>query len=113
MSAEFLDPPWKAMPDGLLLSVRATPKGGRDSIDGVERLADGRAVLKARVRAAPADGEANAALRHVIAKTAGVAPSTVSLAKGDASRIKIFRLAGDPRTLAAAFERALTKTKTR
>jgi uncharacterized protein len=77
LSAEFLDPPWKAMPDGLLLSVRATPKGGRDSIDGIERLADGRAVLKARVRAAPANGEANAALRQVIAKTAGVAPSTV------------------------------------
>jgi uncharacterized protein len=29
--------------------VRLTPKGGRDAIDGIERLADGRAVLKARV----------------------------------------------------------------
>jgi uncharacterized protein (TIGR00251 family) len=101
------------MHDGLLLSVRATPKGGRDSIDGIERLADGRAVLKARVRAAPADGEANAALTRVIAKAAGVAPSTVSLARGDASRIKTFRLTGDPRALATAFERALSKTKAR
>jgi uncharacterized protein YggU (UPF0235/DUF167 family) len=99
------------MPDGLLLSVRATPKGGRDCIDGIGRLADGRAVLKARVRAAPADGEANAALTRVIAKAAGVAPSTISLARGDSSRIKTFRLAGDPRALAAAFERALSKTK--
>jgi uncharacterized protein YggU (UPF0235/DUF167 family) len=110
LSADFLDPPWKAMPGGLLLAVRATPKGGRDSIDGIERLADGRAVLKARVRAAPADGEANAALTRVIAKAAGVAPSMVSLAQGAASRIKTFRLAGDPRALAAAFERALMKT---
>ncbi len=98
------------MPGGLLLAVRATPKGGRDSIDGIERLADGRAVLKARVRAAPADGEANEALTRVIAKAAGVAPSMVSLAQGAASRIKTFRLAGDPRALAAAFERALMKT---
>ncbi len=98
------------MPGGLLLSVRATPKGGRDSIDGVERLSDGRAVLKARVRAAPADDEANAALTRVIAKAAGVAPSMVSLAQGGASRLKTFRLAGDPRMLAAAFERVLTKT---
>jgi uncharacterized protein len=98
------------MPDGLLVSVRATPKGGCDSIDSIERLADGRAVLKARVRAAPADGEANAALTRVIAKAAGVAPSTVSLARGAASRIKTFLLAGNPRMLAAAFERTLTKT---
>ena len=98
------------MPGGLLLSVRATPKGGRDSLDGVERLSDGRAVLRARVRAVPADGEANAALTRVIAKAAGVAPSTVSLARGAASRLKTFRLVGDPRVLAAAFERTLSKT---
>ncbi|HLL26437.1 MAG TPA: DUF167 family protein [Xanthobacteraceae bacterium] len=97
------------MPGGLLVSVRATPKGGRDAIDGIERLADGRAVLKARVRAVPADGEANAALQRVIAEAAGVAPSTVSLARGAQSRTKTFRLAGDPRLLAAAFERAITK----
>ena len=99
------------MPGGLLLAVRATPKGGRDSIDGIERLADGRAVLKARVRAAPADGEANAALRRLVAEAAGVTPSSVSLARGEASRIKTFRLAGDPRSLAAAFERTLAKAK--
>jgi len=45
-----------------VVSVRLTPKGGRDSIDGVDTLADGTAVLKARVRAAPSEGEANAAL---------------------------------------------------
>ena len=100
------------MPGGLLLAVRATPKGGRDSIDGIERLADGRAVLKARVRAAPADGEANAALTRVIAKAAGVAPSAVSIAQGVGSRIKTFRLAGDPRALAAAFERVLIRART-
>ena len=52
--------------------VRLTPKGGRDAIDGIERLADGSVVLKARVRAAPSEGEANAALMRLIAKAVGV-----------------------------------------
>lgn len=108
MSGVFANPPWKATPAGLLLTVRATPKGGRDGIDGVDHLADGNAVLKARVRAAPADGNANAALIRVIAKAAGVAPSTVSIVRGETARIKVFRLAGNPGALAAAFERALT-----
>jgi len=109
LSAEFFEPPWRALPGGLSLSVRATPKGGRDEIDGIERLTDGRTAVRARVRAAPADGEANSALQHLLAKTAGVAPSAVSLTQGAASRTKTFRLVGDPRLLAAALERALAK----
>ena len=54
--------PWPYQADGLTLAVRLTPKGGRDTIDGIERLADGRGVLKVRVRAAASEGEANAAL---------------------------------------------------
>ena len=58
--------------DGLMLTVRLTPRGGRDAIDGIEQLADGRSVLKVRVRAAASEGEANAALVRLIAKTLGV-----------------------------------------
>ena len=54
-----------------VLDVRLTPRGGRDAIEGVEQLADGRAVLKARVRAAPSEGEANAALCRLIADALG------------------------------------------
>jgi uncharacterized protein YggU (UPF0235/DUF167 family) len=97
----------------LLLTVRATPKGGRDAIDGADRLADGRVVLKVRVRAVAEDGGANAALIRVIAKAACVAPSTVSIVRGASSRIKAFRLSGDPKTLAAAFERALAGVETK
>src|SRR5262249_60006688 len=60
--------PWNAVADGLIVSVRLTPKGGRDSIDGIVTLADGRVVLQARVRAPPREGEANAALLRLIAK---------------------------------------------
>jgi uncharacterized protein YggU (UPF0235/DUF167 family) len=98
--------PWQAATGGLTLSVRATPKGGRDAIDGIESLADGRIVLKIRVRAAPEGGEANKALAGLIAKSAGIARSAVTLVRGASGRIKVFRLAGDPGTLAAALERA-------
>src|SRR5690606_10461317 len=54
--------PWTISPEGLVVAVRLTPRGGRDAIDGVERRADGQWVLKARVRAAATEGEANAAL---------------------------------------------------
>jgi uncharacterized protein YggU (UPF0235/DUF167 family) len=52
---------WSATPAGLALAIRLTPRGGRDGLDGVETLADGRQVLKARVRAAPSEGEVLAA----------------------------------------------------
>jgi uncharacterized protein YggU (UPF0235/DUF167 family) len=67
--------PWTVLADGiLLLTVRLTPRGGRDAIDGVATLDDGRCVLKARVRATPAEGEANDALVRLAARAAGVAP---------------------------------------
>jgi uncharacterized protein (TIGR00251 family) len=87
---------------GITLSVRLTPKGGRDAIDGIERLADGREVLKARVRAAPSEGEANAALIALLAKALKVAPRQVRLAAGATGRLKRVRIEGDARTLAAA-----------
>ena len=33
---------WSVQPDGLIVTVRLTPKGGRDAIDGIETLSDGR-----------------------------------------------------------------------
>jgi uncharacterized protein (TIGR00251 family) len=94
--------PWTAAAGGLLLDVRLTPKGGRDALDGIAPLADGRAVLKARVRAAPHEGAANAALTRLIAKAAGVPASQVTIVGGTTARIKRLRIDGEPRTIAAA-----------
>ena len=93
--------------DGLALNVRLTPKGGRDAIDGIEVLSDGRPVLKARVRAAPSEGEANDALCRLIAKAAGVPPRDVSLATGATSRVKRLTIAGHGPTLIAALEKVV------
>ena len=80
--------PWQVVPGGVALLVRLTPKGGRDAIEGAERLADGRCVVKARVRAAPREGEANDALVRLVAKVAGVPPRDVTLAGGASARVK-------------------------
>jgi uncharacterized protein YggU (UPF0235/DUF167 family) len=84
--------------------VRLTPKGGRDDIEGIEHLADGRSVLRARVRAAPHDGEANGALARLLARTLGVAPREIALVGGATSRIKRLLIRGDARAVAAALE---------
>ena len=107
------NPPWRTLPDGLAVNVRATPKGGRDAIDGIAHLGDAQVAMKVRVRAAPADGEANAALARVIARAAGVPPSAVKLLQGAAGRLKTFRVLGDPVKLTAALERAVAGTTKR
>ena len=97
--------PWIVAGDGLVLTVRLTPKGGRDAIDGVAQMADGQAVLKARVSAAPSEGEANAALVKLMARTLGVAARDVTVVSGAASRIKRLKIAGDGQALADALNR--------
>jgi uncharacterized protein (TIGR00251 family) len=94
--------------DGIALDVRLTPRSARDAIEGVERRADGRVVLKARVRAAPFEGQANHALCRLIAQELGIAPWQVEIAAGEGARIKRLRIAGDPQMLDAAVDR-LTK----
>jgi hypothetical protein len=78
----------------LLLTVRLTPKAWRDAIDGIEQMADGRSVLKARVRAAASDGEANAALVRLVARSLAVAPRQVSLIAGATARLKRLKIEG-------------------
>jgi uncharacterized protein YggU (UPF0235/DUF167 family) len=85
--------------------VRLTPKGGRDSVDGIETLADGSIVLKARVRAAPHEGAANDALCRLLAKAVGVPPRTVEIVGGAASRIKRVKMVGESRALMSALEK--------
>jgi uncharacterized protein YggU (UPF0235/DUF167 family) len=97
--------PWMRSAGGLTLAVRLTPKGGRDAVDGIETLADGRVVLKARVRAAPSDGEANEALCRLLARVLGTPRSAVSVAAGATARIKRVAIAGDGSSLIAVLEK--------
>ena len=80
------------------IAVRLRPGASRDALLG---LRDG--VLQARVSAPPVDGRANAALCRLVAKRAGVAPSKVSVLRGERSREKLLLVEGveEPALLAA------------
>lgn len=96
---------WRIETDGITLAVRLTPRAGRDAIDGIEPLADGRRVLKVRVRAAASEGAANAALIALIAKALGVAQRDVQIVAGTTARVKRVRVAGTGAALAARLEK--------
>lgn len=104
--------PWRISTAGVSVSLRVTPRGGRDAIDGIETLSDGRNVLKVRVRAIADGGEANRALAALLAKALGVPKSSVKLLSGATARIKQVAIDGDPARLDEALHvLALTKTK--
>lgn len=71
------------------IEVRLRPRGRADGLLG---LSDG--VLQARVAAPPVDGKANRALCRLVAKRAGVAPSRVSVLRGEKSRQKLLLVQG-------------------
>ncbi|PZP86925.1 MAG: hypothetical protein DI582_01350 [Azospirillum brasilense] len=67
------------------LALNVTPKTRREGIEGVN--AAGALVVK--VRAAPEDGAANAAVIALLAAQFGLPKSSLSITKGVASRHKI------------------------
>ena len=91
--------PWRYSTQGVSVALRVTPRGGRDDIDGVETLANGRAVIKVRVRAIAEGGEANRAVTELLAKALGVPKAAVRVAAGATSRLKQVSIAGDPAQL--------------
>lgn len=76
------------------LPVRLQPGAAREGIDGWDVDAEGRPVLKVRVRARPVEGEANAALVALVARTLGVPRRAVDLARGGQSRLKMLEIDG-------------------
>jgi uncharacterized protein YggU (UPF0235/DUF167 family) len=72
-----------------LLSVRLTPRAAREKL-----VAGPDGSYAAHVTAPPVEGAANDALRKLVAKAAGVAPSRVSVVRGQRSRQKVLRVEG-------------------
>jgi uncharacterized protein (TIGR00251 family) len=101
---------WRYSPAGVSVSLRVTPRGGRDDIDGIEILANGRSVVKVRVRAIAEGGEANRAVTELLAKSLVVSKASVRLLSGATSRIKQVAVDGDPKQLGEAL-RVLTMPK--
>jgi uncharacterized protein (TIGR00251 family) len=102
--------PWRYSREGISVALRVTPRGGRDDIDGVETLANGRSVVRVRVRAIADGGEANRAVTELMAKALGVPKAKVRILSGTTSRLKQIAVDGDPAKLGEAL-RELTATK--
>ena len=91
--------PWRYSTQGVSVALRVTPRGGRDDIDGIETLANGRTVLKLRVRAIAEGGEANRAVMELLAKALGVPKARVRILSGATSRLKQIAIDGEPAKL--------------
>lgn len=66
------------------ITVRVQPKSSRNQVDGFQ---DG--ALRVRVTAAPTEGQANAAVIALLAKTLGVSKSRLEIIRGYSSRDKV------------------------
>ncbi len=100
------DNPWRYSTQGISVALRVTPRGGRDDIDGIETLANGRHVVKVRVRAVAEGGEANRAVIAVLAKALGVPRASMRILSGVTSRLKQVAVDGDPERLGEALRKA-------
>lgn len=76
----------RAVP-GERIAVRVTPRGGRDAV-----TVDEAQQVHIRVTAPPEDGKANAAVRKLLARAMGIAPSRLTLVGGATARDKLFRV---------------------
>src|ERR1700749_3125238 len=97
--------PWRYSTQGISVALRVTPRGGRDDLDGLETLADGRRVVKVRVRAIAEGGEANRAVTEMLAKALDVPRRNVKILSGVPSRLKQVAVDGDPAKLGETLRR--------
>jgi uncharacterized protein (TIGR00251 family) len=91
--------------DGLIVTIKLTPKARGAGIDGVveEPGPDGpRSTLKLRVTAPPEAGKANAAMIALLAEAWRLPKRAFTIVAGDTSRLKRVHIAGDPQSLLRA-----------
>lgn len=72
-----------------IVDIWIQPKASRNEITGFRE-----GLLRIRVTAPPAEGEANLACRQVLAKALGISPADVEIVGGHKSRRKRVRLRG-------------------
>jgi uncharacterized protein len=100
--------PARAVPGGIAIYARVTPKASADEVLGVERH-NGGLVLKIKVRAAPDKGEANAAVVALLAKWLSEPKARLKVAAGAKARLKQVVVEGDPPALMAKLAARLVR----
>ncbi len=76
-------------PRGVIITVHATPRASRTALQGLHG-----AALKIRLQAAPAQGQANAALVRFLAQRLGLATRQITLLSGAGGRRKRLLISG-------------------
>ena len=72
------------------INVRVQPRASRNEITGF----DAEGVLKVRVTAPPADGQANDAVERAIADALGLGRTAVQIVRGATARSKVVEVDG-------------------
>ena len=94
--------PIAAAENGVVVTVKLTPKARGAGIDGIaeEPAPEGqRPVLKVRVGAPPEGGKANAALIALLAKSWRLPKTSFTIVSGDTQRLKRVHVAGPAQAL--------------
>ncbi|TNE25834.1 MAG: DUF167 domain-containing protein [Alphaproteobacteria bacterium] len=73
---------------GVRVTLRVTPKAGRNQIQSVMRDAEGNLLLKVAVTDVPEDGKANKAVIKLLSKSFGIVKSDIAILSGETSRVK-------------------------
>ncbi|MGI9462971.1 MAG: DUF167 family protein [Aestuariivirgaceae bacterium] len=94
----------RELSDGIVLSVRVTPKAGAEAVDRLHQAADGSIALKLRVTQPPDKGKANKAVIALLAKRLGFAKSALSIVAGETARDKQIKICGRPEAIASALD---------
>ena len=94
--------PFRAVPDGVRVTVRVTPRASADRVRGVAVDEAGVAALQVAVTAVPEDGRANRAVIGLLAKRWRLPRSAVEVLQGATDRRKVLLVrSDDPAALAA------------
>lgn len=98
--------PYALAANGVRLRVHVTPRAGSNRVGNV--VLDGRTTrLRLAVTAPPHDGEANAAVIALLARSLRLPKSAFAIAAGAGSRDKTIAIHGDAAAIAAAIEALL------
>lgn len=89
VSGESATIPCRPSVNGVTIEVRVHPRSSRLMLDCVEG-----GVLKVKLTAPPARGEANEQLLKLLSNEFGVSKSSVRIVKGHASRDKVVEISG-------------------
>jgi uncharacterized protein YggU (UPF0235/DUF167 family) len=80
------------------LTVKVTPRGSANKIQGIERDLFGDIVVKVMVTAIPDKGEANKAVLEELSKQLKIPKSSICIISGHKARIKVLTISA-PATL--------------